>query len=74
MSNVQKQKEAGKATVVLRRQTWEVEAGITARELLKRLDLNPQSYLVTRDGELISEDTIIQPGDKIRLVAVISGG
>ncbi len=72
MSDVQKQAE--KATVVLRRQTWEVEAGITARELLKKLNLNPQSYLVTRDGELISEDTIIRPGDKIRLVAVISGG
>lgn len=68
------QKETGKATVVLRQQTWEVEAGITARELLQRLNLNPQSYLVTREGELIGEDTIIRPGDQIRLVAVISGG
>lgn len=68
------QKETGKATVILRQQTWEVEAGITARELLQRLNLNPQSYLVTREGELISEDTIIRPGDQIRLVAVISGG
>ncbi|MDQ7030734.1 MAG: MoaD/ThiS family protein [Ardenticatenia bacterium] len=60
--------------VVLRQQTWEVEPGLTARQLLKRLNLNPESYLVTRNGELISDDTVIQPGDTIRLVAVISGG
>ncbi len=66
--------QAEKVKVVLRRQTWEVEPGITARQLLEHLNLNPESYLVTRDGELISDDTVIRPGDTIRLVAVISGG
>jgi sulfur carrier protein ThiS len=30
--------------------------------------------LATRNGELIPEDEILNPGDVIKLVAVISGG
>nr|WP_290665277.1 MoaD/ThiS family protein [Ardenticatena sp.] len=66
--------EQEKVKVVLRRQEWEVEPGMTAKQLLQHLGLNPQSYLVTVNGELVSEDTRLQPGDFVRLVAVISGG
>jgi sulfur carrier protein ThiS len=30
--------------------------------------------LATREGELITDDEILRPGETIRLVAVISGG
>lgn len=63
-----------KVTVELRRQKWEVEPGKTARETIKELQLNPESYLIVRNGEMITDDTILKPGDEVLLVAAISGG
>ncbi len=63
-----------KVTVKLRRQTWEVKPGKTARDAIKELQLNPQSYLIVRNGELVTDDTILEPGDEIELIAAISGG
>jgi sulfur carrier protein ThiS len=36
--------------------------------------LNPEQVLAVRGGKLIHEATIVQDGDEIKLVAVISGG
>ena len=47
---------------------------MTIRSALKQLDILPESVLPTRKGELVSEEEIIQDGDVIKLVAVISGG
>jgi len=63
-----------KVIITLRNQRWEVAPGKTARDTIKEIGLTPHSYLVVRDNELISEDTILRPGDEIMLVAVISGG
>ncbi|NIS82163.1 MAG: thiamine biosynthesis protein ThiS [Anaerolineales bacterium] len=60
--------------LILRDQEFEVRAGMTVREALKKADIQPQSVLATRDGELITEDEILRDGESIRLVAVISGG
>ena len=63
-----------KVKVTLRRQTWEVEPGKTARETVKELGLNPESHLIVVNGEMVTDDTILQPGDEVLLVAAISGG
>ena len=57
-----------------RKQEWELDGKFTLRRAIEALGLNPQAVLAVRDGELITEDTRLQPGDEIRLVAVISGG
>lgn len=57
-----------------RKQEWELEGGYTLRKAIETVGLNPQSVLAVRDGELITEDTQLNEGDEIRLVAVISGG
>jgi sulfur carrier protein ThiS len=44
------------------------------RDTLSRNDISPESVLATREGELITDDEIIQDGDTITLIAVISGG
>ena len=62
------------ATVQARQKTYEVRAGMTVRDTLLRLQLNPESYLATRQGMMLTDDEIVHPGDVIRLVAVISGG
>jgi sulfur carrier protein ThiS len=47
---------------------------MTLRDALLRLDIPPETVLPTRQGELITDDVIVQDGDEIRLIAVISGG
>jgi sulfur carrier protein ThiS len=62
------------ATIILRNQTYEVRHGSTLRMALKKLEIEPETVLATRDGEMITDDEILQAGDTIKLVTVISGG
>lgn len=57
-----------------RKQEWELEGKFTVRQAVEKVGLNLETVLAVRDGELITEDTRLQDGDEIRLVAVISGG
>ena len=61
-------------TVSFRDKTWDVKPGSTVRHIIEKAGLNPESVLAVRDGKLINEETLTQDGDKIRLVAVVSGG
>ena len=51
-----------------------MKAGMTARAAIKKVGLDPESVLVVRDGQLVTDDTILKDGDEVRLIAVISGG
>ena len=44
------------------------------RELLKELDILPETVLVIRGDELITADTVVSDEDVIELRPVISGG
>jgi len=65
-----------KESVMLRKRgvDYEVKAGMTLGSALKVLDILPETVLATRQGELILEDEIIQEGELIILIDVISGG
>jgi sulfur carrier protein ThiS len=41
---------------------------------MKQVGLNPGITLAVRAGKLLHENTVLQDGDEVRLVAVISGG
>jgi len=43
-------------------------------ELLKKLKIPQGTVLVIRNNEIVTEDTKLKKGDKIRLLPVISGG
>jgi sulfur carrier protein ThiS len=62
------------AILILREKQYEVRHGMTVRDALLRLDILPETVLPTRQGELITDDVLLQDGDVIRLIAVISGG
>ena len=62
------------ATIILRNKVHEVKHGMTIRKALQKLDIEPDSVLATRTGELITDDEIIKENDVIKLVPVISGG
>ncbi|MER3399550.1 MAG: thiamine biosynthesis protein ThiS [Thermoflexus sp.] len=60
--------------LIYRQQVFEVPPGLTVREAMKRVGLNPEITLAVREGKLLHEEAVLQDGDEIRLVAVISGG
>lgn len=60
--------------LVLRNKEYEVRAGMTLLDALKKCNVIPESVIATRDGEMIIDDEILKEGDVIKLVAVISGG
>jgi sulfur carrier protein len=62
------------AKLRLRGEEYEVKPGITIRKAMLQHEIQPESVIPTRDGELITEDELIRDGELIRLVAVISGG
>ena len=62
------------AKIIFRNIEHETKPGMTVRKALQKLSIEPDSVLATRNGELITDDEIIQVDDVIKLVQVISGG
>ncbi|MBI5954519.1 MAG: MoaD/ThiS family protein [Chloroflexi bacterium] len=62
------------AKLVLRDKEYEVRAGMTLLDALKKSDIVPEGVIAVRDGVLLVDDEILRNGDVIKLVAVISGG
>ncbi len=62
------------AQIILRKQEFEVKHGMTVRKALQKLDIEPDSVLITINGDLITDDEIIKENSVIKLVPVISGG
>ncbi|MGE5124189.1 MAG: MoaD/ThiS family protein [Acidobacteriaceae bacterium] len=62
------------AKLILRNQEFELKHGMTVRKALQKLNIEPDSVLITLEGELITDDQIIRENDVIKLVPVISGG
>ncbi len=62
------------AKLVLRGKEYEVRAGMTLLDALKKSDIVPEGVIAVRDGVLLVDDEILKNGDVIKLVAVISGG
>lgn len=60
--------------IVYRDKEWVLRGGITVRDAIRKVGLNPESTLATREGKLIHEATILEEEDVVRFIAVISGG
>ena len=57
-----------------RDQEFEVRAGMTVRQAILKCKLQPEAVLPVCNGELVTDDYHLKVGDKLKLVAVISGG
>jgi sulfur carrier protein ThiS len=62
------------AKLILREKEYPARPGSTVRHALQKAGIQPESVLITRAGELLTDDEILRDGDVIRLVSVISGG
>ena len=60
--------------LIYRGKEHEVRAGMTVQHAVEKIGLDSHSVLATRRGELITDDEILNDGDEIKLIAVISGG
>jgi sulfur carrier protein len=52
----------------------EVAGGRTVREVLGELDVNPDTVLVIRAGELVTREVVLAEADEVEVRPVISGG
>jgi sulfur carrier protein ThiS len=57
-----------------RNKEYEIPAGMTVRDAIKKCGLEPEAVLAVSEGKLITDDTILKEGMQIKLVAVVSGG
>jgi len=60
--------------LILRGKDYLVKPGMTLRHSLEKAGLQPEAILAIRNGELLTEEEILNDGEEIKLVAVISGG
>ncbi|MEW6030190.1 MAG: MoaD/ThiS family protein [Chloroflexota bacterium] len=60
--------------LVLRDKQFEIRPGMTLLSSLQKIEVLPESVIATRGGEMILEDEILNDGDEVKLIAVISGG
>ncbi|MCX7770175.1 MAG: MoaD/ThiS family protein [Proteobacteria bacterium] len=55
--------------------TYSFEHSMTVKEILKKLGLNQEIYLVIlEDGNLATPDRVIGKDDTIKIIRVVSGG
>jgi sulfur carrier protein ThiS len=61
--------------LVYRNKEYEVNSGMTVRDAIKKVGLQPETVLAVYEGKLLTDDTILKEEMKqVKLVAVISGG
>jgi sulfur carrier protein ThiS len=60
--------------LLLRDEEFEVRAGMTLLSSMEKAGILPESVIAMRDHEMILEDEILQDGEVITLISVISGG
>ncbi len=63
---VENEREKGTTVVTLE--------GSSVSELLRHLQINPETVLVVRENEVLTEDEALKDNDSIKILSVISGG
>jgi sulfur carrier protein len=60
--------------ITYRGRKWELKGNITARDALKKIGVEPEAVLIVVNDKLVTDDVVLKEGDKVKLVAVVSGG
>lgn len=62
------------AIIIHKKKEYQIAPGITIQAAMEEINIQPKSVIPIYKGELAKLDMIINEGDTIRLVGVISGG
>jgi thiamine biosynthesis protein ThiS len=46
----------------------------TVKELLERINVNPETVMVSVNGKLVAADAKVEDTDKVEVLQVVSGG
>mgnify|MGYP001571547705 CR=1 FL=1 len=57
-----------------RNKSVEAKGKMVIKDLLKELNVNPVTVIVVKNNELVTEDSLVNDKDKIKLMSVVSGG
>ena len=57
-----------------KKKTLNLKNGSTTLDLLKSLNINPVTVIVSKNKELITEDQKLRNKDEIKIHSVVSGG
>ena len=55
-------------------ETVEFDKAITVKDLLKKMNINPVTVIVSKNSSIITEDEKLDDNDDIKIISVISGG
>jgi len=53
---------------------YQFDSKMRGIDLLKKLNLQPQSNIIIKNGEVITEDEYIEQNDEVEIINAISGG
>lgn len=56
------------------RRELQLQGSRRVKQLLKELDLNPESHIVIRGESLLTGDEILRDEDRVEILSAISGG
>ena len=56
------------------RRELRIEGRRRVKQLLKELDLNPESHIVIRGESLLTSDEMLLDEDRVEILSAISGG
>ena len=54
--------------------TLELDGNTSVKDLLKKMNINPITVIVSRNDNIILEDEELKDKDDIKIISVISGG
>ncbi|MFN4179436.1 MAG: MoaD/ThiS family protein [Armatimonadota bacterium] len=60
--------------VEFRGRVFEFDERMKVKELLEKLNLSPESTIVVRDDEVLTEDEWLEEDDEVKVISAISGG
>ena len=66
--------ETEKATIRYHDDCWEIPSGITIHKAIEHVGIDPLSVLAIKGKKLVTNQTLVEPADDIRLVNIVSGG
>lgn len=60
--------------IVFRNKTYEFDHQLRVKDLLSKLELNREAFLISVDGKLVTEDELIPVDAEVKIIPVVSGG
>ena len=63
-----------KINIVKENKVLEIEFNGKVKEILMKLEINPETVIVVKDDELVTEEDFLEDSDEIKIMSVVSGG